>query len=430
MFENNPEDTPSKPFLNPIKINIYNFVNNNKPFSQKSKTLNCLEYSVPIFYEKICIYLLKSKLIRNFAYYIAYTGHNFSSLYKEMKPYALYSLSQLLFVIEKPNASFIKFREFYNDMMGNNCNEIKYYEGGLKFFRNCLEYSYLKNEENNTFKKQNIYLSFYLNNMSKIVQEKIICDNININDICIPLIDNRSLFILDENDFIIKKSSEMILESERKWNEFLKYNVKLIGDPYNDLDENDINHVKFINDISNNIFNQRSNIKSKVSQFNGYVNQKLYVQFTMTNPLVEVDIIISSIKLLCDFIPEKEENNTSNKTPYICSEEKINLKKSETVKMTLYVQALVPGKIIVKGLEILLFEDCKVINYFNKKTKKLYTHRRKSFSSQGSDISSNSDKSNLSAKNFAEKVIGLYSKKTIEYYIKDYNSSLYVNFPM
>ena len=40
----------------------------------------------------------------------------------------------------------------------------------------------------------------------------------------------------------------MILETERKWSEFLKYNVKLIGDPYNDLDENDINHVKFISD--------------------------------------------------------------------------------------------------------------------------------------------------------------------------------------
>ena len=96
-------------------------------------------------------------------------------------------------------------------------------------------------------------MNFYLNNASKILQEKIICETINIKDICVPLVDNRALFILDENDYLIKKSSEMILETERKWDEFLKYNVKLIGDPYNDLDENDINHVKFINDISNNI---------------------------------------------------------------------------------------------------------------------------------------------------------------------------------
>ena len=100
MFENNPEDTQAKPFLNPVKLNIYNFVNDNKPISYDStKAPTCLDYSIPIFYEKICIYLLKSNKIRNFAFYIAYTGFNYNNLYNEMKPYALYSLAQLLFVI-------------------------------------------------------------------------------------------------------------------------------------------------------------------------------------------------------------------------------------------------------------------------------------------------------------------------------------------
>ena len=151
----------------------------------------------------------------------------------------------------------------------------------------------------------------------------------------------------------------------------------------------------------------------------------------MSNPLA-IDLILTSIKLLCDFIPEKEDNN-NNKVPYICSEEKINLTKFENAKLTLYVQALVPGKIIVKGLEIVLFKDCKVINYFNKKPKKLYTHRRKSVSSQGSDISNelnNSDISNKSNKIFSEKIKGIYSKRIIEYFIKDYNSSIFVDFPM
>ena len=190
-----------------------------------------------------------------------------------MKPYVLFSLSQLLFVLDKPNQSFIIFRQFFNEMFGMNCNEIKYYEGALKFFRNCLEFSYLNNVNNQVMKAQNVYLNFYINNTSKIVQEKIICENININDICVPIVDNRSLFILEENDYLIKKQSEMILESERKWEEFLKYNVKLLNDPYNDLDENDINHVKFLNDMSNNIFNPKTNVSTKISQFNGYTNQ-------------------------------------------------------------------------------------------------------------------------------------------------------------
>ena len=432
MFENNSDDYKSKAFLNPLIKNINTFVEQCKSNAYSSKALTCFDYAIPIFNEKISIYLLKSNKIRNFTYYIASTGYNFYNLYKEMKPYVLYSLSQLLFVIDNPDQSFINFREYYNEILGMSCNEIKYYEGALKFFRNCLEFSYLKSEEKNNLKTQNVYLNFYLNNTSKIVQEKINCENINIKDICVPLVDNRSLFILDENDYLIKKSSEMILESERKWSEFLKYNVKLIGDPYNDLDENDINHVIFLNDISNNISGIRSNISTKASHFNGYINQKLYVQFIMSNPL-STDLVISSIKLFCDFIPEKDDNINS-KISYICSEEKITLRKLENAKLTLYVQVLVPGKITVKGLEILLFKDCKVINYFNKKPKKLYTHRRKSISSQGSDISNNdlnnSDISNRPYKIFSEKTKGIYSKRIIEYIVKDYNSCLFVDFPM
>ena len=114
----------------------------------------------------------------------------------------------------------------------------------------------------------------------------------------------------------------------------------------------------------------------------------------MTNPLT-VDLIILFIKLLCNFVPEKEEttNNMSNKIPYICSLEKINLSKFRTINLTLYVQALIPWLIAVKGNEILLFKYCKVINYFNKKSQKLYKHRKKSISSQESDMSNSTDRS-------------------------------------
>ena len=56
-----------------------------------------------------------------------------------------------------------------------------------------------------------------------------------------------------------------------------------------------------------------------------------------------------------------------------------------------------PGKIIIRGLEIVLFKDCKVIHYFNKKMKSLYSHRKKSISSQGSDTSNTSSDMNNSS---------------------------------
>ena len=435
MFENNlTSDYNAKTFLNPLKINIKNFFNRNNPSTStiKSTSLTCFEYVVPLFYEKISIYYLKSQKIRNFAFYMGKTGYSFNELYKEMRPYVLYSLSQILFVIDEPNQSFINFREKYNEILGMNCNDIKYYEGALKFYRNCLKFSYLNNEEKNNFQKQNIYLNFYLNNTSKIIQDNILCENINIHEICVPLVDNRSLFILDENDYIIKKSSEMILETERKWSEFLKYNVKLIGDPYNDLDENDLNHVRFLNNISNNTSGSITNISTKASHFNGFINQKLYVQFIITNPL-SIDLIITSIKLLCDFIPENKENYDNDKTPYICSEEKINIRKLESARVTLYIQAFIPGKIIVKGVEILLYNDCKVVNFFNKKQKNLYYHRKRSSISQGDNINNeliNNSTNNKANNSFSEKFKGIYSKRIIEYFVKDYNSSLFVEFPM
>ena len=425
MLENNLGKTITVSFLNPLKNSIYNFINKNIEKSENKVFLTCLDYAYPILYEKISIYLLKSNKIRTFGFYIAITGSNYYKLYKEMKPYALYSLSQLLFVIDNPTQSFINFREYFNNKMGMGCNEIKYFEGGLKFFRNCLKYSYLNDNEMYNIKMQNIYLNFYLSNASRIAQEKLICDNININDVCIPLIDNRSLFILEENDYNIRKISESIFESEKSWKGFFKYNVKLLGDPYNDLDEIDLNHVNLIHEISNNLNIGKSNINTKESIFHGNISQKLYIQFLINNPL-SLDLIITSIKLLCEFIPENDDNNNINKNPYICNEEKCNIKKFETIKILLNVEGVVPGTIIIRGLEIILFQDCKIIHYFNKKTKKLYSYRKKSLSSQEGESSMDM---NLS-KSFLEKDKTIYSKRIIEYVVRDYSNDLYVFFPM
>jgi hypothetical protein len=328
MFENGLGDTITIHFLNSVKNSIFAFITKNKQKYSNKNSLTCLDYVIPILYEKICIFLLKSNEIRNFAFYITFVGKYFNCLYKEMKPYVLYSFSQLLFVIDNPNKSFINFREYFNNKLGMACNEIKYYEGGLKFFRNCLEFSYLDESMANNTKMQNIYLNFYLSNVSKILQENIICDKININDVIVPLIDNRSLFILEEDDYKIKKISESIFESERSWKEYFKYKFKLFGDPYNDLDDSDLSHVELLEYISNSLNKSKSNITTKASLFHGNIKQKLYVQFTISNPL-SIDLIISSIKLLCEFIPEKEDD-ANNENPYICNEEKLTLNRFES----------------------------------------------------------------------------------------------------
>ena len=139
-------------------------------------------------------------------------------------------------------------------------------------------------------------------------------------------------------------------------------------------------------------------------QFYGNINQKLYIKFMIKNPLL-VNLEISSIKLFCDFVPEKKEkeneietkdkanedktnenksNNISNNYDIeglIYSEEKCNLLPMQESQIELSVSSSIPGKIIVKGLILILFTDSKIIHLFNKKNKnKLYQHKHKSAS--------------------------------------------------
>ena len=59
MYENNFEDTSNKAFLNPLKINIYNFVNAYKNQNPSHvNLLSCFDYSIPIFYELFILLIL------------------------------------------------------------------------------------------------------------------------------------------------------------------------------------------------------------------------------------------------------------------------------------------------------------------------------------------------------------------------------------
>ena len=75
-------------------------------------------------------------------------------------------------------------------------------------------------------------------------------------------------------------------------------------------------------------------------------------------------------------------------------------------QVELSISSSVPGKIIIKGLILILFKDCKIIHLFNKKNKnKLYNYRHKSSSvdpnssKRKKSTDSNSVSEQLSSKN-------------------------------
>ena len=464
-----------------LVVKIKEFLNITRSQFKQSTNVSTLDYLFPLLYEKIGIYYFSEEKFRKFLYYMVFSGKYFNKLGMVTKAYSLFCYSNLLKFIDEPSYSFINARKKITKKMSKICNNINYYEGGYKFSKNCLEFSVLydevkkmqKEEEIREGDEQSYYIGVFLNMLYKIENNKELSSKIDITSLDIPQIDNGSLLIVEENDYKIKKISENIHYDKKPWTTFNHYKKSYFHNPYANLDNTDLQRLKLLNDI---IQSKKlvSNFYSR-RQFYGNVNQKLYVKFTIKNPLLVI-LQISSIKLLCDFIPEKKEakeekkeeiekkskeennnisNNDNNFLTY--SEEKNNLLPMQELQMELSISSSVPGKIIIKGLILILFRDSKIIHLFNKKNKnKLYNYKHKSSSADPNmsgnkrklSVDSNSGSEQLTSKNSQNNGIDSisnmlamqiksqrnalnFSKKAkIEYIVKDFDDDVYLDFPL
>ena len=446
---------------------------------QKRNAPSFLDYYYPLLYEKLGIYNLMENKFRKYVFFMSWAGKIFAKSSQEMKNYALYCLSNLVYFIDNPTPSFTKFRIQYNKLLGEVCNSLKYSEGCLKFYKNCLEFSCINDDETKDF--QNKFLVYYISIVTQIKTDKILCNNIDINELNIPQVDNASLFVLENDDYNIKQMTKKMLGTDEKsWLVFNKYGESLTTDVYANLDEIDLNHIKLIHDLTNQTNKVIANVHTD-RYFHGNVNQKLYVKCTIKNPL-SIEIIVSSVKLYCQFIPEKSTSPTastsqpqistpnSNSTPnendenknvintsetqeqnpeqdsqhlsYSISEENYKMAPGQSIEVELNVSSAVEGKIIVKGLEFVLFNECKIIHLFSKKTSPslyYYTQKKKVFTAAGgSYISGSGSSSDYESRNSSELNSKVYNqsniiiprKNKIEYIIRDYKNDLYVNFPL
>ena len=237
------------------------------------------------------------------------------------------------------------------------------------------------------------------------------------------------------------------------------------------MDEIDLEHIKLIHDLTNQTNKVIANVHTD-RYFYGNVNQKLFVKCTIKNPL-SIEIQVSSVKLYCQFIPQKNTstqtptptptptpmpNNTTPKPPenteqtpepetqqhlsYTISEDSYNMKPGETIELELNVSSPKEGKIIVKGLEFILFNECKIIHLFSKKTTQslyYYVNRKKMYSMGGAaHFSSSGSSSDYESRNSSELVakntnlnnIVIPRKNKIEYIISDFKDDLFVTFPL
>ena len=454
MYENN-ED------LIPMIENILNFIyatkqkfikekKNDKEEKEKEKNKNkiiCFNYLYPLLYEKISIYYINNNKFRKFQMFMAFTGESYNELPILMKIYSLNSLSYFLNILDEIDSSFLNLKLFYNNKLSEICKNLKYWESYFKFSKNCFELLlHLDEQKDDELEKK--FFENYLDSINYIQINNINCINTELNSLEIPQIDNSSLFILEENDYNIKLATEKLkeiyknekIENPLTWMEFNKYSEKLVENYYVYLIDPDLLCLKLLYDLANRKLSEMVNIKNR--NFQGNLNQKLYININIKNPLT-IDLEISSIKLNYEFLPDKkflpkESDNISPEEYLKYSEENIILKSLEDIDLLLNIESKIPGQMVIKGLDFIIFNKCKITHLFSKKNKKrLYFYRPKyTYVTIEDDENYNNLRASTKSESFGisrienrRKMSSMYKKRKIIYEIRDLSDDLYISFP-
>ena len=457
IYENNES-------LYPMIENILNFIiatrqkfikedkneekENDKNNNNIDNNYKCFKYLYPLLFEKIGIYYISHNYYRKFQMFMTFTGESYNKLSNNtMKLYSLNSLSNLLNILDDSDSSFLNLKLFYNNILSEICKNLNYWESYFKFSKNCFELLvYDKFNKNNEIQKE--FFEKYLDSVNLIQINNINCSNIDFNFLEIPQIENSSLFILEENDYKINLATEQLKKIYKKenrknpltWMEFNKYSEKLVENYYVYLIESDLLCIKMLYDLANRKLGEMVNIKNR--NFQGNINQKLYVNINIKNPLV-INLELSSIKLNCDFYPDINKKDSDNKNmseQYLkFSEENIILKKFEDINILLSVESTVPGQMIINGLDFTFFNKFQITHLFSKKNRKrLYYYRPKysikyvEYDENYNNLGVNMGKNLEKGRNIIEtrrRMSSMFKKKKIEYNIKDLSEDLYISFP-
>ena len=330
-----------------------------------------------------------------------------------------YSLNDFLYLnefLETNNKHFFSLsKNFISEQLGIIFQEMKNNEGAVIFYlKNIENYIYFLQKDKVLYEKkvkqnfENLVNLLFLIYKEKKEDKNIFMNNYYLNNFPIPQIDNSSILIIEEQDIIINNAYKSDTKPTFNWDFFKKFDYIPVTKRFLCLTPPDIRALVNLDNIIHNKQNF-SNFFSK-RKFHINLNKKIYVSFLITNPL-PFDLNINNMKLICDFISQKDlSNDDSEKTTdtindkpeilendLIFEDKNIILKKETSNKIELYVQGNKEGRIIIKGVEIVLEKFIIIKHYFNKKTKtNLYNYLKKR-RRRSSSISSSGLGANLSS---------------------------------
>ena len=376
---------------------------------------------VPFILEQTSIYYLIMNPMkkRKFFTTIMQAGAKFCN---EGKINAIrYAFNDLLFLKEfldsNNDDSYMITKEYLTNTLGTLSQKMYFYPGSLVFYQRYLEstvfYSKTENEEKASKIMDNLNKLFRaLVGLEDGKKKGIYLGDYNVNDISIPIVDNTSVLVIEEQDYLISKSDNLnFFANPANWSYFDKYDYVPVKKTFLCLTPPDILALKNLDNIVLNKQNF-SNFFYK-RKFHINIKEKVYVRFIISNPL-PFDIGLSNMKLIIDFINDKKENITpgdespqainsfdnKNVLDYELENKTIKLPQFSTQKIELYVQVYKEGKINIKGVEFTLGNCALVRHFFNKKNKvNLYKHtkkRKKSVSANTSISTSNTSRRRMS----------------------------------
>jgi hypothetical protein len=299
-------------------------------------------------------------------------------------------------------------KEYVTNSLGNLSQRMYFYPGSLVFYQRFLESTvFYSNAENG--KRENIIMD-NLNKLFRAVvgmedgkKKGLFLGDYNISDISIPIVDNTSVLVIEEQDYLISRSDNMnFFANPANWSYFQKYDYVPVKKIFLCLTPPDIMALKNLDNIVLNKQNF-SNFFSK-RKFHINVKGKIFVRFVISNPL-PFDLNLTDIKLIVDFFNDRKDSSTnlvektsneqnpenSGSTPsggdplesakrldFELESKNIKLAKFSTQKIELFVQVYKEGKINIKGVEFVLGNCAQVKHYFNKKNKvNLYKYTKK-----------------------------------------------------
>lgn len=332
-----------------------------------------IRYFAPLLKEKKSFYNICCYRIPKFRKFILETILAANSYQKEEEKFVwkyilncFGYLSKLL--SSENNLIYRKTKVYYYEEMGKICDKLNYYEGGLLFYKRCIELiSGEVFEKGNDDKLINYYNS-YINSIDKNGQKLVY------NSFIIPHVDLYSFMLIDSQDYEINNfiSNENEEKNQLNFGKFEKYTIVLTKKKYCNLTENDIQRLNYLNQVLITKNKSGASFLKYKKYFISNEGKIFYCKFSITN-ILNIQLELKNVTLVIVNLTNQSDSFVN------CEKKDIIIDKKTKKEIEIKFEVIKKGKFEIRGIEMTILPNIVNQYLFNTKRKdnQLYRYRIK-----------------------------------------------------